>query len=149
MNSKGLFRVTSEGFVPFDRRSRDLHSKLARRDDGKPVFLTVRTARNPEFSALAHVVFGKLAKGLGVPIEVIKAYIKEQIGLYDLVRLPNGTVIKMRHSVAFSAMGEEQFREFWKYAQPVIFEKLLGGVRSKEYDEIVAIIEGHDRNAAQ
>jgi hypothetical protein len=57
--------------------------------------------------------------------------------------MPDGTTIKVRHSVAFSAMSEEQFREFWKNSLPIIYEKLLGGVPSDEYDEIVHIIQGN------
>jgi hypothetical protein len=144
-NSKGLFKATPEGFAPFDRRARDLHTKLFNRHDGKPVFFTVRTARNPEFSALAHLVFTKLADGLGVPMDAVKNYLKEQTGRFDLVKMPDGSVIKQRHSVSFSAMSEEDFRAFWNDALPIILEKLLGGVRSKEYREICDILEGKSR----
>jgi hypothetical protein len=143
VNDKGLFKLTSSGFVPCDDRAREIHGTLVRKQYGKPVFMTVRTARNPEFSAMAHVVFTKLANGLGVDMEIIKIFLKEQTGRFDLERLPNGTVIKRHHSVAFSAMSEEQFRAFWDAALPIIFEKLLGGVKSAEYQEIVDILAGN------
>lgn len=142
MNEKGLFSITPHGFVPLDERAADLHKHLLRKQYDKPVFMTVRTARNPEFSAMAHVVFTKLADGLGVPMEVVKNYLKEQTGRFDLVRMPDGTVIKQRHSVAFSAMTEEEFRAFWTDCLPVILEKLLGNVRSSEYQEICDILDG-------
>ena len=142
MNDKGLFKATMEGFAPFDRRGRDLHAKLLARTDHKPVFFTVRTARNPEFSSMAHVVFSKLADGCGVSIDAIKAFLKEETGRYDMVKMPTGKVLTLRRSVAFSAMTNEQFSAFWQDALPIIYEKLLGGVPSKEYDEIAAIIQG-------
>lgn len=149
MNDKGLFTITETGFVPFtahgDTRAHDLHQTLIRKQYGKPVFLTVRTARNPEFSALAHVVFSKLAAGLGVPMDAVKNYLKEQTGRFDLVKMPDGSVVKQRHSVAFSAMSEEDFRAFWTDCLPVILEKLLGGVKSAEYQEICDILEGKRR----
>jgi hypothetical protein len=146
VNDKGLFRPTPAGFVPFEKRAADLLDTLLKRNDGKPVFMTVRTARNPEFSALAHVVFSMLADGLGVPMEAIKNYLKEQSGRFDLTKMPDGTVIKTRHSVAFSAMGEEQFRAFWADALPVIYEKLLGGVPSDTYREILEVLGGNRKD---
>ncbi len=142
MNDKGLFKITTFGFEPHDKRARDMHAELIRKQYGKPVFLSVRTARNPEFSAMAHVVFSKLADGLGVPMEAVKNYLKEQTGRYDLVKLPDGTIIKLRHSVAFSAMSQEQFSAFWQDCLPVIYDKLLGGQPSETYREIVDILAG-------
>lgn len=142
MKRPGLFTVTPDGFVPYDKAARDIHLTMVSRKQQKPVFMQVRTARNPEFSALAHMVFSKLADGLGVPMEAIKAYLKEQTGRFDLVKMPGGNVVKMRHSTSFDAMSEEEFREFWNDCLPVIFEKLLGKVNSKEYREIVDLIEG-------
>lgn len=147
MNRKGLFNATAAGFVPADRRGRDLLSSL--QTHGKPVFLTVRTARNPEFSALAHLVFAKVAAGIGVPMPVLKAYLKDRTGRYDLALMPDGNRVKVRHSVAFEAMSEEQFREFWNDVGPIITEELLGGVASKERDEIVDIMNGKDRDFAR
>lgn len=145
MVDKGLFTITPTGFVPQDERARDLHAELIRKQYPKPVFMTVRTARNPEFSALAHVVFSKLADGLGVPMDAIKNYLKEQTGRFDLVKMPDGSFIKMRKSVRFSAMSEEQFRAFWDECLPIIFERLLGRVKSKEYQEIVDVLDGKRR----
>ena len=143
MTERGLFVAQAGGFVPFDQRGRNLLDQQIRKNiAGKPVFMSVRTARNPEFSALAHVVFTKLADALGVPMEAIKVFLKEQTGRYDLVKLPGGTVVKLPHSVSFAAMSEEQFRAFWDDCLPVIFEKLLGGVSSKEYDDIMEAIQG-------
>lgn len=142
MNDKGLFRPTPAGFVPFEKRAADLLDTLLKRNDGKPVFMTVRTARNPEFSALAHVVFSLLADGLGVPMDAIKNYLKEQSGRFHLTKMPDGSVIKTRHSVAFSAMSEEQFRVFWEDCLPIIYEKLLGGVPSETYQQIVDVLTG-------
>lgn len=141
MNSKGLFTVSPDGFVPRDERAREMHRILLMRN-GKPVFFTVRTARNPEFSAMAHVVFSLLADGLGVPMDAVKAYLKEQTGRFDLVKMPDGSVTKLRHSIAFSAMGEEDFRAFWTDALPVIYEKLLGGMPSETYQRIVDVLAG-------
>jgi hypothetical protein len=142
MNNKGLFNVSPDGFVPRDERARDMHRILFKRNDGKPVFFTVRTARNPEFSAMAHVVFSKLADGLGVPMDAVKAYLKEQTGRFDLVKMPDGSTTRLRHSIAFSAMSEEDFRAFWTDALPVIYEKLLGGVPSETYQQIVDVLTG-------
>lgn len=146
MIDKGLFTITPEGFVPQDQRAVDLHASLMRKDYHKPVFLSVRTARNPEFSALAHVVFTKLADGLGVPMDAIKNYLKEQTGRFDLVKMPDGSYVRLRRSVRFSAMSEEQFRAFWNESLPIIFEKLLGRVKSKEYQEIVELLDGKPRS---
>lgn len=147
MNDKGLFKTTPVGFVPFDRRARELHATLLKRADDKPVFFTVRTARNPEFSAMAHVVFSKLAEGLGTNIDVIKAYLKDATGRYDVIQLRNGSTVKLRKSVAFSAMTQEQFSAFWNDCLPIIYERLLGGVPSQEYREICDILEGKDKGA--
>jgi hypothetical protein len=146
MIDKGLFTITPHGFEPHDERAHTLHQRLLAQDvtrhEGKPVFMSVRTARNPEFSALAHVVFSKLADGLGVPMDAIKNYLKEQTGRFDLVKMPDGSFIKLRKSVRFSAMSEEQFRAFWDEALPIIFERLLGKVKSVEYRDIVDILDG-------
>jgi hypothetical protein len=145
VTDKGLFTITAEGFVPHDQRAVDMHAEMMRKDYHKPVFLTLRTARNPEFSAMAHVVFSKLADGLGVPMDAIKNYLKEQTGRYDLVKMPDGGVVKLRKSVRFSAMTEPEFRAFWDEALPIIFEKLLGRVKSKEYQEILDVLDGKRR----
>ena len=149
MNDKGLFTVTPHGFEPHDQRAHTLHQRLLAQDvarhEAKPVFMTVRTARNPEFSALAHVVFSKLADGLGVPMDAIKNYLKEQTGRFDLVKMPDGSYVRLRKSVRFSAMSEEQFRAFWNESLPIIFERLLGRVKSKEYQEIVELLDGKPR----
>lgn len=146
MNDKGLFRATPAGFVPFEKRAADMLDSLLKRNDGKPIFLTVRTARNPEFSAMAHVVFSLLADGLGVPMDAIKNYLKEQTGRFDLIKMPDGSVIKLRRSVAFSAMKEEDFRAFWTDCLPIIYEKLLGGVKSETYDQIVDVLGGNRKD---
>lgn len=138
--NKGLFKATPDGFVPWDERGRQLLRKMAHKD--KPIFMTVRSARNPEFSAMAHVVFSLLADGLGVPMDAIKSYLKEQTGRFDVVKMPDGSVTRLRHSIAFSAMGEEDFRAFWTDALPVIYEKLLGGVPSETYQQIVDVLAG-------
>lgn len=141
--SNGLFTLTEQGFRPHDDRGRELHSRLlAGANPSKPVFMTVRTARNPEFSAMAHSVFTKIADGIGVPMEAVKMYLKERCGLYDTVLMPAGDTVKVYKSMSFSAMSEEQFRTFWEGALPIITGELLGGVSSKEADEIVRIIGG-------
>jgi hypothetical protein len=56
--------------------------------------------------------------------------------------MPDGSVTKLRLSIAFSAMGEEDFRAFWTDALPVIYEKLLGGMPSETYQQIVDVLAG-------
>lgn len=142
MKGKGLFVAHPGGFTPYDENARKVLNKLLLKHADRPVFMSVRTARNPEFSAMAHVVFGKLADGLGVPMDAVKQFLKEATGRFDVVRMPNGTLQKLHHSVSFESMTEEQFRAFWNDALPIILERLLGGVRSDVYDDIVNIISG-------
>lgn len=146
MTDRGLFTVTDEGFEPHDDRALELHRRLrSTARASRPVFLTVRSPRNPEFNALAHVVFHKLADGLGVPMEAVKAFLKEQTGRFDVVKMPDGSFVKLRKSVSFESMSEEQFRAFWNDCLPVILERLLGGVKSSTYQEIVDILAGKPR----
>jgi hypothetical protein len=39
-------------------------------------------------------------------------------------------------------MKEEDFRAFWTDCLPIIYEKLLGGVKSKTYEQIVDVLAG-------
>src|SRR5215831_7803142 len=133
--SEGIFNVTETALVPLDARAKELCRTFNYRKDNRPVMVTIRTPRNPRFSSMAHVVFSKLANGLGVPMEAIKAFLKEQTGRFDLVKMPDGTVIKLRHSTKFESMDENEFRAFWDDALPVVYE-MLGKMPSKEYQEI-------------
>lgn len=146
MSGRGLFRATLDGMVPVDRQGRELWAQLLRREPrDRPVYMNVRTPRNPEFSALAHLVFTKIAEGLGQPMDAVKMYLKERTGRFDVVQV-NGKTMHRYHSVSFASMTEEQFRDFWRDCEPIIVGELLGGLKSRERDEIVAIMNGDDRD---
>lgn len=62
--------------------------------------------------------------------ESLHEWIKEEVGLYDLVLTPRGTK-RVTKSINFNAMSEEQFRAFYKKAFSVCWNFIL----TKTFDD--------------
>ena len=62
--------------------------------------------------------------------ESLHEWIKEEVGLYDLVLTPKGTK-RVTKSINFNAMSEEQFRAFYKKAFSVCWNFIL----TKTFDD--------------
>lgn len=137
MEAKAIFTVAKGALLPADDRAGSLisGSKI-----GDKVLVKVHRARNPEHNALAHVVFDRIAKAIGQPMDVVKLWLKWETGRVDLVKMPNGTFIANPRSLSFESMSQEEFQSFWNDAWPVIGEKIMPGLPEKEFAEIRAIV---------
>jgi Protein of unknown function (DUF1367) len=138
MKAKGVFTaIKHNGFIPYDDRA---HEILNRMKEGDRVLLTIHRARNPEHNALAHVVFQKIAESIGQPSDVVKLWIKWELGYVDLVCLPSGRHLPVPRSISFAQMGQDEFQKFWDEAWVVIGEKILPQLPQKIFEEIRAIV---------
>jgi Protein of unknown function (DUF1367) len=141
MKKKGVFVRTLGAVTPFDSRAEEIIGSIAL---GQKVLMYVQTARYPEHHSLAWAVFQRIGEAIGEPAEVVAAFLKKETGRFDWMRLPDGTVLPVLHSIAFESMSQEEFQKFWNDALVVIFEKLLPDIPEKGYREIMDIIEGKE-----
>ena len=139
MESKALFLVTNGALLPADDRGRDMLKDLKM---GDKVLVKVHRARNPEHNALAHVVFDRIAKAIGQPMDVVKLWLKWETGRVDLVKMPNGQHIPNPRSLKFESMSQDEFQSFWNDAWPIIGEKILPNIPEKDFQEIRDIFAG-------
>lgn len=146
MQAKGLFSVAKNALVPMDGRGREMFGP-AGLHIGDRVIVKIHRARNPEFNALAHAVFERIGNAIGQPMEVVKLWIKWETGRVDLVRLPTGKHIPNPRSVAFESMDENEFRDFWNDAWPIIAEKILPGIPEHDFQEIRNIVDRREISA--
>jgi len=143
MESTGLFQIRYPNLLV--ARSRATLETLQRLPDGKWVNGHIQTSRNPKHNALAHVVFAKLAEATGHTIEFVKLRIKAATGYADLIELPDGRLALHGRPMNFSAMGQQEFSEFWNAAFVVIFRDILPDMPRSVQEQIEAIIFRRER----
>lgn len=141
MEGKALFSVARGALLPMDERGKDLMGEL---NVGDKVLVKVHRPRNPEHNALAHLVFGRIAKAIGQPMDVIKLWLKYETGRVDLVKMPNGKFMPNPRSLSFESMSQDEFQSFWDEAWPVIGEKIMPKIPEKDFQEIREIVTRKD-----
>lgn len=106
--------------------------------------------RNGRFSALYHLMLGKVSKAVNsgpaqTDVDSLKRWVKLQTGRYDLVQLPKPVqgqthAIEYR-STSFAKMGEAEFHQFAMDTCKLIARELAPWIsQSEEWPEIMAII---------
>lgn len=55
----------------------------------------------------------------------IHRWVKNQLGYYDTVRLPDGTLDREPHSISFAKMGQKEFEQFYKEAMNLLWDFVL------------------------
>ena len=139
MKATGTFTVGKGALLPHDARAREMWPRLK---IGDRVLVKVHHARNPQHNELAHAVIDRIASAMGLPVDVIKLWLKWETGRVDLVALPNGKYIHSPRSLSFAAMSQDEFQEFWNEAWLVISEKIMPRIPLQDLEEIQAIVAG-------
>jgi hypothetical protein len=136
----GLF-VVGPRHALFPANARTKH-QVARLKTGDLVNGKVIKSRSPELNAATHVVLAHVAEGLGVPIEKLKTELKKALGYVDLVQRSDGTIEPSPHRLDFEKCDEEDFREFWNHAEPLLGELVAQMPVDAERDRILDLMEG-------
>lgn len=55
----------------------------------------------------------------------IHRWVKNQLGYYDTVRLPDGTLEREPHSISFAKMDQKEFEQFYKKAVDLLWDFVL------------------------
>ncbi|WP_299134552.1 hypothetical protein [uncultured Amaricoccus sp.] len=117
---------------------------------GERLRVVVDLDRNGKFSALYHLMLGRLARAINrgpasTNINTLKKWVKLKRGWFDLVDVQHPTLGTMQaidyKSTAFAKMGEEEFHRFAVDTCDLIRAELAPWVsQSPEWAEIAGII---------
>ncbi len=124
--ARGSYSFT---LVPFDDRAVDAIGKLPR---DEPVGIRIVRDRSlPQhrlfWAVLDHV--GRATKFENA--ERLLVALKIRLGRYDLMKMPNGKIVPVPHSISFAAMTQDQFQTFMDEAVNLICSEVLPGTASE------------------
>lgn len=155
-HSKAAFMVTRslqnaggyqiKGFIPMDDDGLEIVQAATK--SGKPVMISVHTARNTKHHRLLFAVFQKLVEGGVIDWDVDRFidWAKSAAGLVETWWDHKGRVQYRPKSISFESMSQDQFTRFFDRVIYQIFRRLLGDGRSEGWkafrDEIVEMIDG-------
>ena len=88
-----------------------------------------RKPRNVKHNNLYHAWIADVAAALDLAPEVLKLWIKRELGLIDLVQMPDGSIMESEKSTAFDFMNEIEFREFHAQADKLVRERFFPHIR--------------------
>ena len=118
--------VTSKGYIPADDEGRAQHAKLA---VGDFVMAKVDRPRSlPQLRLYWSVLHHVAAATHWENAERLHVALKVRLGLFDLMKLPNGKTVPVVNSASFDAMNQDEFQKFMDKALAVLCEESLGGM---------------------
>lgn len=137
-----LYRFAHGRLVPASGRAKE-ELRKAHLQDGDYVAVKLIKTRNPKLAGLAYVVFAKIGEAIGVSAAAVEAQIKLALGYVDLVERPDGRVEPSPKRLDFETVPDENdYREFWDQAVPLICERILPSMPDDEVEELLTIING-------
>lgn len=133
--------------VPYQKFMEDIEAF----PEGVRLRIKIDTDRNGKFSALYHLMLGKVVKAINAgpaktDIKTLKEFIKLKRGWFEVVDLPaplsDGTKHAIHyHSTAFAAMPEREFHQFCVDSCDMIRHEMAPWInQSAEWPEIQSII---------
>lgn len=123
---------------------------LAEIGQSEVVRVEVRRVRNVQhhrkFFALLNAVFPH--QQVYPTLDAFRAALSVALGHGEQVKLPDGRIIIVPGSIAFSKMDQSAFDEFYKRAVELVLTRILPGVASADLErEVNEILEGYGRVA--
>lgn len=70
--------------------------------------------------------------------EIFRKWCEIQAGNCDVVRLQDGTYIRLPKSIAFDQMGEDEFSEVYERVKDVIWDKIGDRVTKEEFERVLS-----------
>jgi len=115
----------------------------------KPVLLEARNARNPEHHELFFAILDRVVKATGrfPNSDALNKALKFQLGITDEWYDLNGELHIEPGSIAWSAMPQDQFKNFFDKAMLIIGEHFYGDMTAEQIVDIENLIAGHWRPA--
>ena len=125
MKGWARFRKTPTGFIPADDDARALHAKVP---VGQTALLRYERNRSTPQNDLYWAVLEHVAEATEWETkERLHAGIKLELGMYDLMKMPNGKVVPVLQSTSFADMKQGEFQTFFDNAMRLICTKVLPG----------------------
>lgn len=136
-----LLRRVPRGLTPIDEISEEL---LAKVNVGEVVTVTIKKARNPKLQALywaaLHKVFHNQERYRSV--DELHDVLRLEAGASRLLKLRDGTEVRVPISTSFDDMDDVAFRAFVDRAFDVIASKWLIDVRDDEARRELEVMVG-------
>ena len=121
-----------QGFVPYTKESVDALKKIP---NNTIVKTSISMPRNNKFHRKFFALLTKVAINLDTKESILLDYIKEELGMYDVVKVGNKT-LKEYHSISFASMDEIEFAQFYDNSIDIMCELLGGLEKNTLLDEI-------------
>lgn len=121
-----LLSVTKLGYAPADEEARAQHAKLK---VGDKVLSRIERPRSlPQLRMYWDILSHVAESTEWGTAEKLHVALKVRLGLYDLMKLPNGKVVPVVQSASFDGMTQDQFQSYMDKALAVLCEETLGGM---------------------
>lgn len=136
-----LARRTFSGFVACDEQAQE---EFRRVPVGKPVYIEIKTARNPRQHRLLFALLNIMTEAGEFPsTEAALVALKIATGHVESVQIDrNGTMCLTPKSISYAQMPQSEFAAWFDSAVKVMTERWLPGVTSetlrKELEEMVS-----------
>lgn len=106
---------------------------LARVKVGEAVMVNVRRSRSGQQHRLFWAMLTRVAEATHFETpERLLAALKLALSRYDLMKMPNGRVVPVLHSISFDAMSQDEFQRFMDDAVNIICRDVLPGTSAEE-----------------
>lgn len=137
-----LMRRLGDSLVPANRKAWEMVKKL---DERELIIVKPKQARSNDQNRLYWSLLEKVAEATHFETaEKLHIYIKLQLGLFDLMKLPNGQVVPVPHSTSFRAKDHETFNRYFDQAIDIICRDVIPHATK---EDLIAEVMGMGRAA--
>lgn len=132
---------------PVDEMGREVMAKVGKR----PVLVSIKKPRNIGHHRKLFVLLQLILENQEryKSIEELLSAVKVMTGHCTLLFLPDGTEVRVPKSIAFHALDQIAFEEFWKQVVKLTCEVFLPGVDSEDLERQILDLVGDNMAAAR
>ena len=117
---------------------------------GQDVAVSIKRGRSLSQHRLFWAILSHVAEATQwETAERLLVALKVRLGRYDLMKLPNGKVVPVPHSISFAAMPQDDFQRFFDDALRLICEEVIPGTDSAYLVAEVASLIGTSTGALE
>jgi hypothetical protein len=114
---------------------------------GTPVKIKITRSRNlnhhRRLFALLQIVFEN--QSIYPTVEALLTVIKVTLGHCDVVKMPDGQMIPVAHSISFTSMDQDQFSRFYNQVVDLVLTHFLAGIERTELEKEIFQLIGVTR----